>query len=133
MVGPPANPAARRAPATTSCTSGPRTSTPGGGGALELYARTRISISGIIDAGGDAGGGMAGAGSCTGIVIAPNPFGSGGTIVLQAPVVENSGRLSASSGRAAAGAPGGGGQILMLYKTKVAAGVTSPVAQTQKY
>ena len=101
----------------------------GGGGALELYARTRISISGIID----AGGGMPGATSCTGIVIAPSPFGSGGTIVLQAPVVENSGRLTANDGRAAAGAPGGGGQILMLYKTKIAAGVTSPVAHTQQY
>jgi hypothetical protein len=103
-----------------SCQLGP----PGaGGGALELYARTKIAISGYIN----AGGGTAGTGVCPSGIIATNPGGSGGTIVLQSPVVENSGRLSASGGGFAPG------QILMLYRTKVAAGVTTPTASTQVY
>ncbi len=106
-----------------------------GGGALELYARTRISISGIINAGGGTGG----SGLCQG-VLATNPGGSGGTIVLQSPVVDNAGRLSANGGAAGGGIGGIGGgaravdgQILMFYKTKIAAGATTPTALTQMY
>jgi hypothetical protein len=106
-----------------------------GGGALELYARTRISISGIIDAGGGTGG----SGLCQG-VLATNPGGSGGIIVLQSPVVDNAGRLSANGGGAGGGIGGIGGggptvdgQILMYYKTKVAPGVTTPTALIQVY
>jgi hypothetical protein len=117
-------------PSLLSCSIAP----PGaGGGAIEVYAHVKISISGYINAGGGTGG----TGICLGIVIAPNPDGSGGTIVLQSPVVENSGRLSASGGGGglASGAVGGGsdGQILMLYRTKVAAGNTTPKAITQPY
>lgn len=129
--GPPGTPTS----SLISCQLGP----PGaGGGALELYARTKIAISGYID----AGGGTAGTGVCPSGVIATNPGGSGGTIVLQSPVVENSGRLSANGGGPATGgldlglgvgAGGGDGQILMLYRTKVAAGVTTPTALTMKY
>jgi hypothetical protein len=105
-----------------------------GGGALEIYARTRISISGYVYA--DGGAGIAG--TCPGRMIATQPDGSGGTIVLQSPVIDNSGRLSATGAPGSdprGGAPGsdGDGQIIMLFKAKLAAGVTTPLALTQRY
>jgi hypothetical protein len=181
------------AAAPTSCNA----SSPGaGGGAIELYARTQISLSGYINAGG---GGGAGGTTCLTSSLGGAGGGAGGAIVLQAPSIENSGRLSANGGGGGAGASGGAdavvgegqdgndgalgtavatggaasgpygahggngaaaataatpgatgtttsiatgnaggggggtGQILMLYKTRVAAGVTSPTAITQPY
>jgi hypothetical protein len=112
-----------------------------GSGSIELYARTRISISGYINTntggtggpggpGGPGGGGLGGGGEprvggCQGDSL--------GTIVLQSPSIENSGRLSAQSGGDAGANGGGPGQILMLYKTRVLPGVTTPTAITQLY
>lgn len=90
------------AAAGTTCDVG----APGaGGGALLLYARTKITISGRVTA---AGGGGRGGEKCT----TPNNWlaghggGAGGTIVLQAPDIVNSGSLSANGG----GGGAGGGQ-----------------------
>jgi len=177
-------------PALTSCNT---PASGAGGGAIELYARTRILISGYINAGG---GGGRGGDDCLGNGLAGSGGGAGGAIVLQSPSIENSGRLSANGGGGGAGAGGGTsdveanvgdgndgalgttvaaggaasgtsgarggdgavaaagaaggkttsftsgnaggggggvGQILMLYKTRVAAGVTSPTATTKLY
>jgi hypothetical protein len=111
----------------------------GGGGAVEIYARTRIEISGIINAAGGAG--VAGI-ACLGSVLAPNPGGAGGMIVLQSPIVDNAGRLLASGGASGAlvtsdpeigGGGASDGEILLLYRTKVAAGSTTPTATLQPY
>jgi hypothetical protein len=100
-----------------------------GGGAIELYARTRILISGYLTVGGTTGGDDRFAGDACPI---NGLGGASGVIVLQSPSIENSGRLSATgSGDSAAG--GGPGQILLLYKTRVASGVTAPTAITRQY
>jgi len=100
-----------QARSASSCQLGPPG---GGGGALEIYARTRISISGYINAGDAIRRGAI----CPGIAA---PFGSGDTIVLQSPVVDNSGRLTAD------------GEIVVFYRTKVSAGATDPAASLQQY
>jgi len=131
---------------TPPCNAPPSPASGVGSGAIEIYARTRISISGYINTGvisgtggtggtgGLGGGGWPGGGSpggdgCTEDALA----GSDGTIILQSPSIENSGRLSASGGDGASANGGSLGQILMLYKTRVSAGVTTPTATTMKY
>jgi|GEM_PF-5366946 len=104
-----------------------------GGGAIEIYARTQLAISGSITVAPSVGQGVAppgldkGSGGGGG-----GGGGAGGEIVLQAPVVSNTGRLTA----AAAGASGGDdfpGRIVLLYRTRVDAGITSPTAETTTY
>jgi len=88
---------------TYSPPSACHTQVPGaGGGAIELYAKTRIEINGNINAGG--GGGQGGQ-QCNQPYnwLAGHGGGAGGTIVLQAPTIENTGRLSANGGGGGAG------------------------------
>jgi len=66
---------------------GPRTG--GGGGAIQLVSRTKISIAGVVAANGGSNAGG----------------GSGGGILLEAPVIESTGNMVANGG-AGAGANG---------------------------
>lgn len=99
-----------------------------GGGAIELYARTRIEISGAVNAGG--GGGLGGQ-QCNQPYnwLAGHGGGAGGAIVLQAPTIENTGRLSANGGGGGAGAGsvgnGGAGEDGALGTTPAKGGATS--------
>ena len=83
-----------------------------GGGAVQLYARTMITVgdNGSINAGGGGGrGGFA----CT----APSNFlagsggGSGGAIFLQAPIVTNQGTIAANGGAGGSGGGNGGSGV----------------------
>lgn len=88
------------------------------GGALQLYARRSIASSGELRAGGAAS-----------LAVGDDA----GAIVLQSPVIHNAGRLFANGDD---GGPGGGdddGQIVMLYRTKIARGMTTPTAITKTY
>lgn len=120
-----------------SCNT-PATPAPGlGSGAIELYARTRILISGYINTNADGPGGPGGPGG--GIGGDGGDGGDGcqgdslGTITLQSPSIENSGRLSTNGGGGARADGGNPGPILMLYKTRVLPGTTTPTAITQLY
>ena len=85
-------------------TAGACANPPGaGGGALLVYARSKISIEGAITAGG--GGGAGGLeNSCETGVGAGAGGGSGGTIWLQAPALEGNGSLTANGGGGGGGA-----------------------------
>jgi len=87
----------------TACTAG----NPGaGGGALQIYARTSITIAGggiAAGGGGGSGGFRCGAPSNW---LAGHGGGSGGAIYLQSPSVQNTGTLVANGG----GGGGGAGQ-----------------------
>jgi hypothetical protein len=114
---------------TYSPLSACHTQVPGaGGGAIELYARTRIEISGNINAGG--GGGLGGQ-QCNQPYnwLAGHGGGAGGTIVLQAPTIENTGRLSANGGGGGAGGGsvgnGGAGEDGALGVSPAKGGATS--------
>ena len=85
---------------------------------VEIYARSMIIVSGEIRVG-------RGAAACA------RP-GSGGTIVLQAPIVTNSGRLLVDGDGGSAGG-GNRGEIVLLYRTSVARGTTDPTATTTIY
>jgi hypothetical protein len=94
------------APPSTRCDTG----APGaGGGAVQLYARTQITIQsgGRINAGG--GGGLGGD-QCTDPrnFLAGHGGGAGGAIVLQSPVIDNGGQLAANGGGGGAGGGNGG-------------------------
>ena len=96
-----------QAPATpTACAAGIAGA---GGGAVQLYARTAITISatGTIDAGG--GGGRGGV-ACTSPAnfLAGNGGGSGGAIFLQSATVTNSGTIAANGGAGGSGGGNGG-------------------------
>ena len=162
-----------------------------GGGALELYAKTAITIGG---SGGILGGGGGGRGGfkCETPYnwLAGSGGGSGGAIFLQAPIVTNAGVLAANGGGGGSGggmngngidgedgklattvatggppqgtysakggnggagsiapqagvdgvdqgnAGGGGGalgQLVIFFRTTIAAGTTSPAPITQMY
>ena len=78
----------------------------GGGGAIYLVSKTRITVSGTIDAGGAGGLGATGRGGGGG-------GGAGGMIGLEAPVVSTTGTLAANGGGGGQGVdgdPGGVGQ-----------------------
>ena len=95
-------------PSSSACIRAPG----GGGGAIELYARTRISVAANINAGGGGGAGGIGtiSSSCGNNYLAGYGGGSGGAIVLQSPVIDISGRVSANGG----GGGGGGGEAAGL-------------------
>lgn len=104
-----------------------------GSGAIEIYARTQLTVSGsiIVGSGGSQGAAPA-------LLAQAEGGGDGGEIVLQAPVVSNTGRLTAipgdSSGGGSASAGGDSpGRIVLLYRTRVDPGITSPLAETTTY
>lgn len=103
----------------------------GGGGAIEIYARTQLAISGSITVGS---GGSIGSQAVAAQAQARGD-GNGGEIVLQAPVVSNTGRLTATAGGGGGSAGGGDnpGRIVLLYRTRVDPGITSPTAETTPY
>jgi hypothetical protein len=93
------------------------TSLPGGaGGAVTLVAcRGKLSVAGVVDAGG--GGGNAGAaGTLGGNYKHPAGGGSGGTIALQGLQVDVTGRLYANGGA------GGGGGTSVVGGTSASSG-----------
>lgn len=119
---------------TTSPCNTPASPAPGlGSGAIELYARTRISISGYINTNTGGSGGTGSDGLGGGGCQTDSLAGSDSTIILQSPSIENSGRLSTSGGGGASVDGRGPGPILMLYKTRVLPGATTPTAITQRY
>jgi hypothetical protein len=71
-----------------------------GGGAIQLVARTSISVTGTLAANG-GGGGESGA-VTEGAVVIGSGGGSGGALLLEAPIVSVTGTLAANGG-------GGGG------------------------
>lgn len=80
----------------------------GGGGALQVFSRTSIALSGHVDAGGGAGYGVAtaplgGGGGGGG--------GAGGALLLEAPALQITGKLvvTGGSGGPSAAGPGGNG------------------------
>jgi hypothetical protein len=81
----------------------------GPGGGLQLSARSSISVSGIINAGGGGGGGgvgtLSGCGGANGCATGGGGGGSGGAILLESPMISVDGRLCANGG---AGGGGGG-------------------------
>ena len=76
-----------------------------GGGAIQIYAGSQITISGAITVGG--GGGGAGT-KCGGSAGAGGGGGSGGGIYLQAPEITHSGTLAGNGGGGGGGASGSG-------------------------
>lgn len=92
------------------CPSGSTSFGGAGGGAVLLYARTRLTLLGVISANG--GGGIGGQQCTTGLYgEGGGGGGSGGAIVLQAPVIEGGsgsviGRLYATGGGGGGGGPG---------------------------
>lgn len=92
-----------------------------GGGAIELVARTSITVSGTgtVNAGGAGGGG-----SPQGASVGGGGGGSGGYIGLDAPMVTVSGHLSANGAGGGGGAPylGNGNQGENSSSTTTAAG-----------
>ncbi|HUQ05795.1 MAG TPA: hypothetical protein VM261_25010 [Kofleriaceae bacterium] len=84
------------------------TSPGAGGGALQLYARTAITIgvTGVINAGG---GGGSGGKSCALQYLAGTGGGSGGAIFLQAPTITSAGVIAANGGAGGGGASGDDG------------------------
>jgi hypothetical protein len=83
-----------------NCTLGP---VGAGGGAVQIYARTSITIAtgGGINAGG---GGGAGGEQCNNNWSSAHGGGSGGAIFLQSPIVTSAGVLAANGGGGGAGA-----------------------------
>ena len=79
-----------------------------GGGAIQLYSATAIHVGagGAVNTGGGGGAGGIDCGAA-GNAGGGAGGGSGGAIFLQAPVVDNAGRLTANG---AGGGGGGGGQ-----------------------
>jgi hypothetical protein len=104
------------------------------GGAIEIYARTQLAVSGTITV-GSAGQSVAPAIEAQS--RGGDGGGDGGEIVLQAPVVSNTGRLTAAAGGSSGGGSAGGGgtpgRIVLLFRTRVDAGITSPTAETTPY
>ena len=85
------------------------TNPPGaGGGALLVYARSKISIEGVITAGGGGGAGGRENGCATGASGGAGG-GSGGAIWLQTPALEGNGSLTANGGGGGGGSWSGGG------------------------
>jgi hypothetical protein len=113
-------------PSNTQCPEG---APGGGGGAIQLYAESSLSIgaSGGINVGG---GGGAGGDQCNSPFnwLAGHGGGAGGAIYLQSPIVSNAGVLAANGGGGGAGAgqngDGGTGADGALAAT-VAAGGTA--------
>jgi hypothetical protein len=83
-----------------SCTLGP---VGAGGGAVQIYARTSITI---VSGGGinTGGGGGAGGEQCNNNWSSAHGGGSGGAIFLQSPIVTSAGVLAANGGGGGAGA-----------------------------
>ena len=99
-----------------------------GGGALLLYGFHRITIKGVISAGGGGGAGGLAAGCATGAGAGAGG-GSGGTIWLQTPDLEGTGLLAANGGGGGGGSyvgvsNGGPGQDGLPSTTLAAAGGT---------
>lgn len=84
------------------------TSPGAGGGAVQLYARTSITVgaTGAINAGG---GGGSGGKSCTFQYLAGTGGGSGGAIYLQSATITNAGIIAANGGGGGGGASGSDG------------------------
>ncbi len=92
------------------CVNGGTSMGGNGGGAILLYASTKISILGLISANGM--GGIAGRQCATGLIgEGGGGGGSGGALVLQAPIIDfgNTGRLHATGGGGGGGGPGNTG------------------------
>ena len=79
-----------------------------GGGALQLYARTSISV-GAMGAINGGGGGGSGGKSCTLQYLAGTGGGAGGALYLQAPTITNAGVIAANGGGGGGGAGGSDG------------------------
>jgi hypothetical protein len=99
------------------------------GGAIEIYARTQIAISGNLTAGTTG----------QGVALGPPRGGASGAIILQSPALHNAGHLSANGGDQPGelaefgGGGGNNGQIVLLYRTTIAIGATNPLAIPQIY